>query len=135
MIYMPSEVLEKEEEKDQEVEKQEEENEDTRLLEIIDQVFSSHIIFTADIMSKINLYLQLFGTAMRTLKEREPKVWAELILSVKRKYQKNPADFDTAIELIATGVIEYETFLLSGKTSPFTTQLYNYAKINNLLYR
>lgn len=131
---LPKENVEEEEIKKSE-EKEEETSELSDIMNVIDVFLQKSAVYTVDLNKKLEVYLKIFGTAMKTLKEKEPKVWAELLASTKMAYQQSPDAANVAIEMLAANIIEYEEYLLEGKVSPFSNQLYQYAKINNLLFR
>lgn len=115
--------------------KKEEEVDGEGIVEIIQSIVGGNVAFIADTISNVNLYLQIFGHAMRNLRDKEPIVWNELLQSIRNAYAQNPKDPILLIEVIATNVITLESTLLSGKCSSFTNQIYQYGKINNLLFR
>lgn len=92
-------------------------------------------VMVVDIQEKVRIYLDTFGTAMKTLKLREPKVWAEILAATKLAYQEDPNLPNVAVEMLAANMIEYQDALTEGKVSALSTQLLEFSKANNLLFR
>lgn len=92
-------------------------------------------IKSADIQTKVNMFLNTFGTAMRTLRQNQPEVWKECLESVRKAYQEAPTIDSIIIELVASHAVEYQEALLEGIVSPFSKQLKEFAIENNLLMR
>ena len=92
-------------------------------------------IKSADIQTKVNLFLKTFGTAMRTMRQNEPEVWQQCLESIRKAYQEAPTLDNIIIELVASHAVEYQEALLEGVVSPFSKQLKEFAASNNLLMR
>lgn len=79
-------------------------------------------ITTIDIMSKLNVFIQIYGNKMRAFKKEHPTEWDETLKQLKDKYSTAPYDLDTTIELIAALSIEYEDSLKNKKTNSILQQ-------------
>ena len=79
-------------------------------------------ITTIDIMSKLNVFIQIYGSKMRAFKKEHPTEWDEILKQLKEKYSTVPYDLDTTIELIAALSIEYEDSLKNKKTNSILQQ-------------
>lgn len=99
------------------------------------QRFNEEIVKTADLMSKLNIYLSTYSSAMRTLRQNQPDVWVNILNSTKESYAKNPNADNIIIEMLAANTIEYQESLLENKVSAFSSQLHQFAVSNNLLFR
>lgn len=100
-----------------------------------DMLILNTAIKSADIQTKVNLFLNTFGTAMRTLRQNQPDVWQECLTSIRTAYQQSPTLDNIIIELVASHAVEYQESLLEGVVSPFSKQLKEFAVSNNLLMR
>ena len=100
-----------------------------------DMLILNTAIKSADIQTKVNLFLNTFGTAMRTLRQNQPDVWKECLDSIRTAYQQSPTLDNIIIELVASHAVEYQESLLEGVVSPFSKQMKEFAISNNLLMR
>lgn len=97
--------------------------------------FNQDIVMTADLITKLNIYIKTYGSSMRTLRQNQPEVWKNILQSTKIAYSKDPYADNIIIEMLAANAIEYQESLLDGKVSPFSSQLNQFALSNNLLFR
>ena len=100
-----------------------------------DMLILNTAIKSADIQTKVNMFLKTFGTAMRTMRQNEPEVWQQCLESIRKAYQEAPTLDNIIIELVASHAVEYQEALLEGVVSPFSKQLKEFAASNNLLMR
>lgn len=73
-------------------------------------------ISVGDIMSKVNIFLNIYGDRMRQFRKEKPTTWGTILERARKQYTESKSSLDDIIELIAALSIEYEAVIQEDNT-------------------
>lgn len=87
-----------------------------RLSEAVDPnaLSISMAVSAVDFISKVNVFLDTYGDAMKKFKEENSEEWSSMIVTLKKTYQQQPYNIPVIIELISALTLEFKQALLDG---------------------